>query len=170
MNAVLTTMLTGLAPVLAVMRQRRSASLADGGRAASAGPSRTRTRRALVVAQFALSLALVVAALLLARTVHNLQNVPTGFEIDCVALLSVNPLALSSTDPKPARTLDSSLERLARVPGVRAAGFGRVIPLGFGGSRITIAVTGYQPAAEEDMEINFNIVSPWYFEATASRW
>jgi hypothetical protein len=48
---------------------------------------------------------------------------------------------------------------------VRAAGFGRVIPLGFGGWRGTIDVAGYSPRADEDMEINFNAVSPGYFDA-----
>jgi hypothetical protein len=52
------------------------------------------------------------------------------------------------------------------VPGVRAAGYGRIIPIGFGGSRGSIAVPGYQPSPDEDMEINFNLVSAAYFEAT----
>jgi len=61
--------------------------------------------------------------------------------------------------------LGDAIERLSRIPGVKAAGFGRVIPLGFGGSRSTITVPGYQPAPDEDMEINFNRISPTYFDA-----
>jgi len=54
--------------------------------------------------------------------------------------------------------LAKAIERLSALPGVRAAGYGRVVPLGFGGSRTTIVVPGYQPGADEDMEINFNTV------------
>jgi hypothetical protein len=49
------------------------------------------------------------------------------------------------------------------VAGVRAVGYGRVIPIGVGGSRTTIDVPGYTPKPDEDMEINFNVVSPGYF-------
>ena len=144
--AALTTILTGAGPVLAVIRRNKPRSLADGGRAISAGPLRTRTRRALVVAQFALSLALVVAALLLAATVRNLRSVPTGFDLDHVALVSIDPSA-AQMDPSRTRTyIDRAVARLASVPGVRAAGFGRVIPLGFVGSRMRIVVPGYPPA------------------------
>jgi predicted permease len=64
---------------------------------------------------------------------------------------------------------------LAGTPGVRAAGFGRVVPLGFGGSRMTVIVPGYQPAADEDMELNYNTVSTDYAQAVglellAGRW
>ncbi len=161
---VLTTLLTGAGPVLAVLRPGRS--LGDSARAVSAGPARARTQRALVVAQFALSLALVAAALLLAATVRNLRSIPTGFDVDHVALLSVDPSVAPLDSAQTRAYIDSALARLARVPGVRAAGFGRVIPLGFGGSRTTIAVPGYRPAPDEDMEINFNVVSGSYFDAT----
>ena len=163
---VLTTLLTGAGPVLAVLRPGRSPSLGDSGRAVSAGPARARTQRALVVAQFALSLALVAAALLLTTTVRNLRSIPTGFDVDHVALLSVDPSVAPLDGAQTRAYIDSALARLARVPGVRAAGFGRVIPLGFGGSRTTIAVPGYRPAPDEGMEINFNVVSGSYFDAT----
>ena len=55
--------------------------------------------------------------------------------------------------------------RLSAVPGVRAAAYARVLPLDFGGSRTTIAVDGYTPSADEDMEINFNLVTRDYFDA-----
>ena len=164
--AALTTILTGAGPVLAVIRQSRKGSLADGGRATSAGPLRTRTRRALVVAQFALSLALVVAALLLATTVHNLRSVPTGFDLDHVALVSIDPSAAQMDPPRTHTYIERAVARLTGVPGVQAAGFGRVIPIGFVGSRMSITVPGYQPATDEDMEINYNVVTGSYFNAT----
>jgi predicted lysophospholipase L1 biosynthesis ABC-type transport system permease subunit len=58
-----------------------------------------------------------------------------------------------------------ALARLAAAPGVREAGFARVPPLGFGGSRMTVIVPGYTASADEDMELNFNRVTPEYAEA-----
>ena len=168
-TAVATTMFTGIGPALALFGRRGPAALADGGRGTSAGPQRARTRRVLVVSQFALSLALVVAGVLLAVTVRNLRAVPTGFDLDRVALVAVDPSAAQFDAARTRAYIDRALDRLSRVPGVRAAAFGRVIPLGFGGSRTTIAVGGHAPGPGEDMEINFNVISPAFFDATGMR-
>jgi predicted permease len=156
------TVMAALAPVLGAVR---TASFGEGGRTVSPGPASTHARRGLIIVQFALSLALVVAASLLAQTVYNLRTITTGFDMDHVALVAVDPEAAQLDAGRTRAYLNAAIERLARVPGVKAAGFGRVIPLGFGGSRTTIVVPGYQPAKDEDMEINFNVVSPSYFEA-----
>ena len=159
------TLAASLAPALAVRRTSPSAALGDGGRAASAGPRTVRSRRALVVVQFALSLALVVVAVLLARTVYNLRTMSTGLDLDHVALIAVDPEAVQYDAPRIRRYFADAIDRLSRLPGVRAVGFGRVPPLGFGGSRTTVIVPGYASGPNEDMEINFNRVSPGYFEA-----
>jgi predicted permease len=159
------TILAGLAPVFNVARLRPAGSLGEGGRSASAGPSGTRLRRGLVVLQFAVSLALVIAAALLVRTLMNLRAIPTGLDLHHVALLSVDPEAAQYKAPQIRQYYANVEAQLRRVPGVTAVGYGRVIPIGFGGSRTTITVPGYQPAAAEDMEINYNTVSPSYFDA-----
>jgi predicted permease len=159
------TLLAGLAPMLTAFRTAPAGSLGEGGRSTSGGPVTQRLRRGLIVVQFALSLALVVAATLLARTVYHLRNMPTGFDMEHVALLAVDPEAAQLDAVRTRAYLGNAIERLSRIPGVKAAGFGRVIPLGFGGSRSTISVPAYRAAPDEDMEINFNIVSPTYFDA-----
>ena len=159
------TLVAAAVPIAGVLRRAPSRSL-DAGRPGTAAPSANRLRRGLVIAQFTLSLALVVSATLLVRTLINLRAIPTGFDIDHVALLSVDPAKAQYDAPRIRQYLDAAIARLAAIPGVRAAGYGRVIPIGFGGSRSTIDVIGYQPAPNEDMEINFNVISPSYFAAT----
>ena len=159
------TMLAGLAPVLNVTRTGPAGSLGEGGRAASAGPGGTRLRSGLVVLQFALSLALIVSATLLVRTLINLRAIPTGFDLHHVALMSVDPEAAQYKAPRIRQYYADAEARLAGVPGVTAVGYGRVIPVGFGGSRTTVTVPGYQSSADEDMELNYNTVSPGYFAA-----
>jgi predicted permease len=165
---LVTGVVSGLAPIFGVLRSSPSAVLAEGSRS-STSPGAAYIRRSLVVAQFALSLALVVTAALLARTVYNLRTLTTGFDIDRVALVTVNPEAARYDPPRAQAYFNDAMARLGAVPGVRAAGYGRIVPLGFGGSRMSITVPGYQPAGGEDMEINNNIVSPGYFEATGIR-
>jgi predicted permease len=137
----------------------------DGGRTATAGAGTIRWRRTLVAGQFALTLALVVTAGLLVRTLLNLRSIPTGLDVAHVALVGVDPGAAQYDATRTRAYIGRATERVAALPGVRAVGYGRVIPLGFGGSRMTIGVPDYVPAPDEDMEINYNIVSPGYFDA-----
>jgi predicted permease len=162
---VVVTILSGLAPVAASLRASMSQALAEGGRSASAGRLTARVRQSLVVVQFALALALVVVAALLTRTVYNLRTLPTGLDVDHVALLSVQPDAAQFDRARTTSYVARALARLAAAPGVREAGFARVPPLGFGGSRMTVIVPGYTASADEDMELNFNRVTPEYAEA-----
>lgn len=161
-----TTVVSSLVPIVRVWRTG-SAALADAGRTVVSG--RGRVRQALVVAQFALSLVLVVAATLLIRTLINVRSIDTGLDLNRVVLLEVDPSAAGYDGPRVRQYLAAALEKVAAVPGVRHAGFGRVIPLGFGGSRATIEVPGYTPAPDEDMEINFNRVTSGYFDALGIR-
>jgi predicted permease len=157
-----TTLVASLAPILRVWRRGTAPALAEGGRTVSGNG---RIRRVLVVAQFALSLALVVAAALLIRTLINVRSIDTGLDLNRVVLMEVDPEAAGYDGPRTLQYLTSALGKLGQIPGVMAAGYGRVIPLGFGGSRSSIEVPGYAPKPDEDMEINFNAVSPGYFEA-----
>lgn len=158
------TLVAGLVPVFQ-FRSAPAGSLGDGGRTASAGVSAARIRRGLVVVQFALSLELVACAVLLVRTLDNLRSIPTGLDAGHIALVEISPEATQYGPDRIRQYLADATLRLRGVPGVRAAGYGRVIPLGFGGGRSTIVVPGYQPGADEDMEINYNVVSPTYFDA-----
>jgi predicted permease len=161
---LLTMALSSLVPVVRIWRGAGQA-LVDAGRAVSAGAGSQRLRRALVVGQFALSLGLVVTATLLIRTLANVRGIDTGLALDRVVLMEVDPSAAGLTPPRIRQYLDAALARLSAIPGVEAVGYGRIIPLGFGGSRGTIEVPGYTPRPGEDMEINYNGVSAGYFPA-----
>src|SRR3954467_3848737 len=69
----------GLAPLLHLSADATSLAIKEGGTRTTAGAGRNRVRRALVAAEVALAVALVIGAGLLLRTVMNLSNVDTGF-------------------------------------------------------------------------------------------
>ena len=167
--ALAAALLSSIAPAIQVLRSTRLAALADGGRGATGNRLAARLRSVLLVAQFGLSLALVVSALLLVRTVANLKNAPTGFASNEIALLSVSPGLAQWPEQRAWSYVNEGLARLAAVPGVRAVSFARVRPVDGGGSRQNITIPGYTPQPQEDMEINYNSVSAGYLDSMGMR-
>jgi predicted permease len=155
----------GLVPALATFRRGIAQALGESGRSTSAGPGRILLRRGLVATQFALSLALVFVALLFVRTLYNLRTMATGFAIDRIAILGVDPQAAQLTPARTAEYFDAAAARLRAVPGVEAAAYAQIEPLDFGGSRMSVDVPGDVPRPDEDLELNYNRVSAEYFEA-----
>jgi hypothetical protein len=128
-----------------------------------AGPSRRTSERVLVVAQVALSMVLVTGASLMVRTLDRLRHAELGFNPDGLALLNVSPEMGRLTRPQSVAYFDAAIRAVSSLPGVEAAAASHVMPLDFGGSRMTVHVDGYTPAPDEDTEINFARVTPTYF-------
>ena len=78
--ALMTSVLFSLAPALRALRIDLTDSLKDGGQGVSSGGARQRFRNALVVAQMALAVLLLVGAGLMLRSLWSLQAVPIGFD------------------------------------------------------------------------------------------
>jgi predicted permease len=163
--ALAAAVLSSLAPAMQVLRSTRLAAMADGGRGATTTRLAGRLRSGLLAGQFALTLALVVCAILLMRTVGNLRNADTGFATNEVVLLAASPGSVQYPEARAAAYVTDAIDRLAAVPGVRAAAFARVRPVNVGGSRMTVFIPGYTPQPAEDMEINYNSVTGAYFDA-----
>jgi predicted permease len=120
--SLLSALVFGTAPALRAARIEPNSSLKSGKGAAPAA-TRSRFGKALVVAQVALSLLLLVGAGLFVRTLINLQNLPSGFNQQNVMVFYVDT---TTTDYKGAQ-LDALLreveERVKAMPGVQAASF-----------------------------------------------
>ena len=113
-----------------------AATLKEGGRSSSAGRSTTRVRQGLVVMQGALTVVLMIAAGLLARSVTGLLQQNPGFEPDGALTIS-----LTLDDPSSAEgnarvvaRLDTLMADLAAIPGVEAVGGSNGLPLSGDGS------------------------------------
>ena len=86
--AFLTCAICGLAPALRSAQAQPADVLKQGGRGLTGGPERLSFQRALVVAQVAISLVLVVGALLFVRSFRNLMTADAGFPQDGLHYLS----------------------------------------------------------------------------------
>jgi predicted permease len=129
--AALTVVLAGLLPAWRASRAPASLALKDDdGR--SAGETSARLRTTLLVGEAALALVLVVAALLLARSVDRLRRIDPGYDAANVLTARLEVVGAADTADRRAALIGGILERIRALPGVRAAGASNMAP--FGGS------------------------------------
>jgi len=113
-------LLFGLAPALQLVRPSLVQALRQGGTVRGAGRARLRLKNALVVAETALAIVLLTGAGLLARSFWSLSGVAPGFDPQGVLTAQVS---LPYEEPERIiRFYDEAVDRLGRLPGVRAAG------------------------------------------------
>ena len=158
MVTVLTCVLFGLSPALKVTRRDLANAMQPGGRSSTEGHEALALRRGLVIVQVALSMVLVVGALLFGRTLRNLTTVDLGFDPD-VMVASVD---LSRTAVQPeglTQAYAAIVARLDQVPGVSHAAEALIVPLS-GGDWNGRIVTG---GVVQDRDVHFNEVGGDYF-------
>ncbi|HZF41251.1 MAG TPA: ADOP family duplicated permease, partial [Blastocatellia bacterium] len=127
--SLLTGLLFGMAPALQSLKLNLNESLKEGGRAASSGRRQRRTRSALVVAEVALALALLLGAGLLMRSFLKLQQTDPGFNPSGVLTMSiVLPGARYAYGEPQISFLQRLVERVSALPGVRSAGVTSDLP------------------------------------------
>ena len=148
--SLLTGILFGTAPALHASRTSPGDSLKDGGRAHSSA-TRHRLGQALIAAEVAASLVLLVGAGLLINSFARLQDVPPGFAADHLLTMRVAPPQSTYTTFEKGDAFYTGLfERLRAMPGVRGAAAINALPLsGFGGDR-TFFIEGRTVTRPED--------------------
>ncbi len=169
--SVVAGLLFGLLPVLRFSSPRLSA-LRDGGRTASEGRSRNRARSALVVAEIALALILLVASGLMFRTFSALRQVDPGF-VRGDQLMTVDlaiPRAFS-TDPEAiARRHQEIADRLAAIPGVRSVGMTSSVAMDGQGMSNPLLVEEFPlPEGQAVQTRRMKWIAPGYFETMGTR-
>jgi putative ABC transport system permease protein len=155
----------GLLPALQFARGPVSGALKSDGRT-GAGPGRQRTRRALVVAEVALALPLLVAATLSVQGVARSLMGWQGYDPDGVlAMKTVLPAGRYPTPDTWRRFTQSAVEQLAVVPGVGGAAAVNVLPSSDSNTGRTIEIAG-QPQAEASQRpaVDYRVVSANYFD------
>ena len=129
--AVFSGLFFGSIPALKYAQARALVVLRAGGRTASLSRERQRGRSALVIAQVAMALVLLVCAVLMIRTFAALRNVDPGFSDPAYiqTLRVAIPSSLIADRVMVTRTQNSIAEKLAAIPGVASVGFASAMPL-----------------------------------------
>ena len=139
LGTALVAVLSGLAPAWRLSRVGAASALSTGARAAGDSGAHRRLQSLLVVGQAAVSLSLVVGAVLLGQSARALLNADAGFDHD--AILSARfYIAGDRYDPIEARTalVDAIVAHVAAIPGVRAAAATGAIPTDDGGADVRL--------------------------------
>src|SRR5579859_2068252 len=157
--AILTCVLFGLAPALRATRASPGATMKAGGRGLTASRERFGLRRMLVVSQIALSLVLLVGALLFVRSLRNLLTLDAGFRQDGILMADVDLSRLHVPAQRDAAFKKDLVERIRTAPGVEGVATATIVPLR--GDSWTLGIRTGSMKGEADSK--FSWIDPDYF-------
>jgi predicted permease len=153
-----------LAPALRSSRISVAAVLKSAPRGATGSRSRQRALRSMIAVQTALSVILVAAALLFARSLFQLQRVDVGYERDHMISATINARLAGYRDDAAQAALGQRLvDRLSALPGVKSASVG-LCAVGEGCSRMRVLNMDGHAAQPDGPAVWVNTVSSSYFE------
>ncbi|HEV8197846.1 MAG TPA: ABC transporter permease [Gemmatimonadales bacterium] len=163
--SLLTGLLVGIVPALQHSRTDLRSALGEGARGASDGRGRRRLRSALVAAQIAMALVILVAAGLLGRSFAALQTVQPG--LDPRGVLSIDltlPRVKYDSSAKIIAFYDRLVAEASRIPGATAVSAIYPLPLGGDGWSGSIEVEGLlQHPGDPEPHAEYSVAMPGYF-------
>ncbi|HEX8882038.1 MAG TPA: FtsX-like permease family protein, partial [Candidatus Acidoferrum sp.] len=156
--------LFGLVPAVRASRVSPSEAFKTAGRSVTASRKRFGFRQGLVVSQVALSLVLVVGALLFSGSLRNLLAVDAGFSQKGVLVTDLD-LFRRLNVPYPVRVAfkQDLMRKIRALPGVVSAAEVDILPLSGGSTDNQVWMEGRDPASRVDSL--FNWTSDGYFKA-----
>jgi putative ABC transport system permease protein len=144
--AVIAALLAGLFPALRASRLDPMQVLKSAGPKSSAGRGERRLLRGVTLVQTSLTLALLVGAGLLIRTMMNISNVQSGYNVSHILTMTVTAVQGNWADFH-----RRALERVSGLPGVQYAAFAWGVPLTGNNWPATVDIEG-QPAASKESD------------------
>jgi len=158
--SMLTGILCGIAPALQAARKVNLVEALKSGGKIAVGGERHAVRRALVVTEVALALLLLVAAGLMVNTFRAIAVFDIGYDTHKLVTMSTSlPRARYATPAAARMYFDEAVERLGRIPGVKAAGGSAAAPLG------DFRVEGQPPREAREPAPDLRLVAGDYFPA-----
>ena len=167
---VATGVVFGLAPALELSRPDLSKSLREGGRSGTVGKARQSFRDSLAVAQMAFSVILLIGAVLLVRSFLELRRIDLGFKRDHALTVRTNVSPASYANAGDVIGFYRTMrQRMSELPGVRAVGATRLLPLTGTIGDWSITLEGRPRVPGENPNGDWQVVTPGYFESMGMR-
>ena len=160
--SVLSGVLFGLAPALLATKSDLTSALKEKSTRGRKG--RFNLGSALVVAQVAVSLVLLVGAGLFARSLMKLQQEDLGFNNDSVLIASVDTRLAGYQQNDLSGVYRQLYDRLSAIPNVRSVTIATYSPMSGTSRSSTLTVRGYTPNQSEDMDVADMLVGPKFAE------
>jgi predicted permease len=165
--AIVTGILFGAAPAWFATRTDPIDALRGVGR--TVGDRSTLARKALLVAQAAISVVLVAGSTMLARSLGNLEGQDFGYDIDGRVLVQMSRPAASYTVERLAALYRDVEARLERLPGVQAAGLALYNPLTDNWGELVLVAGKPLPTPGETAGASWDRVSATYLQELGVR-
>lgn len=160
-GAMLVGIILGLAPALRGAGAPLQAALKAGERGAE-GRRTGSFRSALVVIEVALACLLLVVSMLMIRSFRNVLLVDLGYRAEGAVAMRIDPTERFASNDERAAFYSETLERVASLPGITAAGLSDILPMGF--NRSWSAQRTDRPEAESTLAF-VRVVSDGYLRA-----
>jgi predicted permease len=159
--SVVSAALVGIAPALEGSRYDLVSTLRGASGASGPGASPFSGKNALVLAQIAFSVLLLIGAVLFVESFRHSSAISPGFAADEVLTAQLRVELLRYTEPRARAFYREVVERASALPGVEAVSLARTVPLAGAGRRSTLAVEGFD--STEELEVATNVVGLDYF-------
>jgi putative ABC transport system permease protein len=166
--AVLTGLLVGILPALRSTRMSLTAAMKDPHAGDAEGHARFRPGRWIVSTQVAVSLVLLVIAVLFLRSFTNLLTLDAGFDRNNVLLIGANIHNANVPATQRLALYQEILGRLASLPGVTSASQSTVTPISGATWDNFLYIEGGGGPTGDDADAHLNYVSPGYFATFAT--
>ena len=160
--AALTAVISGAAPALRASRVETMSILKEEAASTAGGLGKSRLTAGLVVAQVALSLALLTCAGLFVRSLQEAQATDVGFDPNHVLLATFDLAPMGYSGAKGMAFDKELLTRLTAMPGVQASTVADFSPLNYTIHSDGVQPEGYVARMHESMEVDRGIVGPNY--------
>jgi predicted permease len=160
--AVFTCILFGLAPAFRATRTTPGAVLKANSRGLTASRERFSLRRILVVSQVALSLILLVGALLFVRSLQKVMSVNPGFKQDGITIAEIDLTKLKLPKDRRLTYKRELLDRVRAIPGVDSAADAMIVPMSGSGWNDSVEILGSEPIRRGIPM--FNQITPEFFK------
>ena len=166
--AMVTAVLFGMAPARHGFQVNPNESLRDSTARGATSSGAKGASRALVVAEIALAMVLVVGAGLMVKSLARLEAQDAGFVADGVMTFQLTlPSAKYGSPDKIAQSIQQVVDDMRSLPGVTAAGATNMIPLVNFGMNSGFSIVGRPPFQQADRApiVEYRTITPGYFAA-----
>ena len=167
--SLLTSVIFGLAPALSASRADLVSLVKDAG--LSPGARRLSLRNLLIVAQLAVSVAVLACAGLFLRSLSNARTIDIGFNVENLVSMQLDPELLGYSVEESKRFYAELARRVASLPDVDSAAVAHLVPLSDSGYSTGPLIKEGEaaPAPNQGLYVNYSSIGVRYFETMGTR-
>jgi predicted permease len=161
---ILSGLAVGLMPAWRASRMNLNAALREGGRSGGSGSAHQRMRSALVAAEVAGTLVVLITAGLFVRSLQSAIHVDVGLNPDGVLNLGMDASQIGYDEPRGTNFYRALKERVKAIPGVESASLAYSIPMGYYSEGTRVWKEGQKSLPlNEATRVGYNSVDEDYF-------